>query len=170
MMGMGVNGLLYMFCRNLAGTRFFKAGNSAYLRIRSSVHGRGAVEPRARGDDNQGGRNDFLRFQEQLLRRKKQKLFFGVSVGNGVRGGITLSSKSKKIFYAHKLFYCLESIFMPTNCTNGHESLSMGKMATCTVARICTNAMRDGCLGHVLWRSATSSRFSAALGIARTSS
>ena len=116
--------------------------------------GRGAVAPRARGDGNQGGRNDFLRFQEQLLRRKKQKLFLGVSVGNGVRGGITLSSKSKKIFYAHKLFYCLESIFMPTNCTNGHESLSMGKMATCTVARICTNAMRDGCLGHVLWRSA----------------
>ena len=112
------------------------------------------IGPRARGDDNQGGRNDFLRFQEQLLRRKKQELFFGVSVGNGVRGGITLSSKSKKIFYAHKLFYCLETIFMPTNCTNGHESLSMGKMATCTVARICTNAMRDGCLGHVLWRSA----------------
>ena len=52
--------------------------------------GRGAVEPRARGDDNQGGKNDFLRFQEQLLRRKKQKLFLGVSVGNGVRGGITL--------------------------------------------------------------------------------
>ena len=52
--------------------------------------GRGAVEPRARGDEYQGGRNDFLRFQEQLLRRKKQKLFLGVSVGNGVRGGITL--------------------------------------------------------------------------------
>ena len=52
--------------------------------------GRGAVEPRARGDEYQGGRNDFLRFQEQLLRRKKQKLFLGVSVGNGVRWGITL--------------------------------------------------------------------------------
>ena len=52
--------------------------------------GRGAVEPRARGDDNQGGKNDFLRFQEQLLRRKKQKLFLGVSVGNGMRGRITL--------------------------------------------------------------------------------
>ena len=52
--------------------------------------GRGAVEPRALGDENQGGRNDFLRFQEQLLRRKKQKLFLGVSVGNGVRGRITL--------------------------------------------------------------------------------
>ena len=52
--------------------------------------GRGAVEPRARGDEYQGGRNDFLRFQEQLLRRKKQMLFLGVSVGNGVRGGITL--------------------------------------------------------------------------------
>ena len=52
--------------------------------------GRGAVEPRARGDEYQGGRNGFLRFQEQLLRRKKQMLFLGVSVGNGVRGGITL--------------------------------------------------------------------------------
>ena len=52
--------------------------------------GRGAVEPWARGDDDQGGRNDFLRFQEQLLRRKKRELFLGVSVGNGVRGGITL--------------------------------------------------------------------------------
>ena len=52
--------------------------------------GRGAVEPRARGDDNQGGRNGFLRFQEQLLRRKKRELFLGVSVGYGVRGGITL--------------------------------------------------------------------------------
>ena len=71
--------------------------------------GRGAVEPRARGDDNQGGRNDFLRFQEQLLRRKKQKLFLGVSVGNGVRGGITLQAKSTKYFmptsyYAHDFF------------------------------------------------------------------
>ena len=52
--------------------------------------GRGAVEPQARGDEDQGERNDFLRFQEQLLRRKKQKLFLGVSVGNGARGGITL--------------------------------------------------------------------------------
>ena len=42
------------------------------------------------GDEYQGGRNGFLRFQEQLLRRKKQKLFLGVSVGDGVRGGITL--------------------------------------------------------------------------------
>ena len=48
------------------------------------------IGSRARGDEDQGGRNDFLRFQEQLLRRKKQKLFLGVSVGNGVRGGITL--------------------------------------------------------------------------------
>ena len=54
--------------------------------------GRGAVEPRALGDDNQGEKNDFLRFQEQLLRRKKQMLFLGVSVGNGVRGGITLQA------------------------------------------------------------------------------
>ena len=58
--------------------------------MRRTRLGRGAVEPRARGDEDQGGKNDFLRFQEQLLRRKKQKLFLGVSVGNGVRGGITL--------------------------------------------------------------------------------
>ena len=57
--------------------------------------GRGAVEPQTRGDDNQGGKNDFLRFQEQLLRRKKQKLFLGVSVGNGVRGGLFLQTKGK---------------------------------------------------------------------------
>ncbi|MCI6822841.1 MAG: hypothetical protein MR881_05050 [Bacteroidales bacterium] len=52
--------------------------------------GRGAFEPRARGDENQGKRNDFLRFQEQLLRRKKQELFLVVSVGNGAGGEITL--------------------------------------------------------------------------------
>ena len=57
--------------------------------------GRGAVEPQARGDEDQGERNDFLRFQEQLLRRKKQKLFLGVSVGNGVRGGLFLQAKGK---------------------------------------------------------------------------
>ncbi|MDD6008621.1 MAG: hypothetical protein PUC25_04400 [Prevotellaceae bacterium] len=39
-------------------------------------------------------------------------------------------------------------------------------MATGSVALIYTNAR----MGHVLWRSATSLRFSAALGIARTSS
>ena len=131
---------------------------------------RGAVEPRARGDDNQGGKNDFLRFQEQLLRRKKTDVVFGCFCWKWSARGDNFAGEINKIFYAHKLFYCLETIFMPTNCTNGHESLSMGKMATCTVARICTNAMRDGCLGHVLWRSATSSRFSAALGITRTSS
>ena len=59
--------------------------------------GRGAVEPQARGDEDQGERNDFLRFQEQLLRRKKQKLFLGVSVGNGVRGGLFLQAKGVRI-------------------------------------------------------------------------
>ena len=58
---------------------------------------RGAVEPRARGDDNQGEKNDFLRFQELLLRRKKRKLFLGVSVGNGVRGGLFLQAKGVRI-------------------------------------------------------------------------
>ena len=57
--------------------------------------GRGAVEPRTRGDDNQGEKNDFLRFQEQLLRRKKRELFLGVSVGYGVRGGLFLQAKGK---------------------------------------------------------------------------
>ena len=85
---------------------------------------RGAVEPRARGDDNQGGRNDFLRFQEQLLRRKKQKLFLGVSVGNGVRGGITLhkiggGSAIKVNFIALALHYLCrrnqKKYFMPTS-------------------------------------------------------
>ena len=82
-------------------------------------------------------------------------------------------------------------IFLPTNCTNGHEDNALRKMATGSGARIVTNAMR----GHILWRSAfqahrsrlaypgtaypvtiaslcsaSSSRFSAALGIARTSS
>ena len=67
--------------------------------------GRGAFEPRARGDENQGKRNDFLRFQEQLLRRKKQELFLVISVGNGLRGGITLQAKN-------------HGFFLPTNLTN----------------------------------------------------
>ena len=97
--------------------------------------GRRAVEPRARGDDNQGGRNDFLRFQEQLLRRKKQKLFLGVSVGNGVRGGITLQAKNPRnnfghVFFAHESHESTRSVF------NGLI------MATCSVARIFTNSMR----------------------------
>ena len=50
MMGMDVNGLMYSFCCNLAGTRFSKAGNSAYLRIRPSVRGRGAVASRPWGE------------------------------------------------------------------------------------------------------------------------
>ena len=43
--------------------------------------------------------------------------------------------------------------YLPTNLTNLHESCSMNKMATCSVARIFTNSI-----------------FSAALGITRTSS
>ena len=50
MMGMDVNGLIYMFCHNLAGNRFSKAGNCAYLRRRSAVHGRGAVASRPWGE------------------------------------------------------------------------------------------------------------------------
>ena len=37
----------------------------------------------------------------------------------------------------------LNEIFLPTNCTNGHESLQWIKMATGSVALICTNAMRE---------------------------
>ena len=36
--------------RNLAGNRFSKAGSSSYLRIRPSVHGRGAVASRPWGE------------------------------------------------------------------------------------------------------------------------
>ena len=39
---------------------------------------------------------------------------------------------------AHEL---LEIFFLPTNCTNGHEGYALRKMATGSVARICTNAM-----------------------------
>ena len=119
--------------------------------------GRGAVEPRARGDENQGGRNDFLRFQEQLLRRKKQELFLGASVGNGLRGGITLQKKIPRNNFNHKLlcsrFFAHESYEFSckrvqnrtcsgyAECSrkcqrNLHESRALHLMATCSVARI----------------------------------
>ena len=47
---MGSAELNLHFCRNLAGNRFSKAGSSAYLRIRSSVRGRGAVASRPWGE------------------------------------------------------------------------------------------------------------------------
>ena len=40
---------------------------------------------------------------------------------------------------AHEL---LGNIFLPTNCTNGHEGYTLRIMATGAVARIITNAMR----------------------------
>ena len=85
--------------------------------------GRGAVEPRARGDEDQGERNNFLRFQEQLLRRKKQELFLVIAVGNGLRGGITLQAKNHG-FFAHESH---ESTRISVSCVF---------MATCSVARI----------------------------------
>ena len=41
-------------------------------------------------------------------------------------------------FFVHEL---LGNIFLPTNCTNGHEGYALRKMATGSVARIYTNAM-----------------------------
>ena len=97
MMGMGVNGLIYTFVAisqeivsPRQGVLLICAFGHRLTGAGRSRHARGANASWARGDEYQGGRNDFLRFQEQLLRRKKQKLFLGVSVGNGVRGGITL--------------------------------------------------------------------------------
>ena len=77
-------------------------------------------------------------------------------------------------------------LFLPTNHTNLHESLSMNKMATWSVARIFTNSIFSAVLGIARTSSALRSlarkfnkfgcarhyflRFSAALGKARTSS
>ena len=96
--------------------------------------GRGAVEPRARGDEVQGERNDFLRFQEQLLRRKKQELFLGASVGNGLRGGITLQKKIPRNNFNHKLL--CSRFFAHESHESTRISLSCVFMATCSVARI----------------------------------
>ena len=114
--------------------------------------GRGAVEPRARGDENQGERNNFLRFQEQLLRRKKQELFLGVSVGNGAGGRISLQTKNPRIFCPR-----ISRIFVQASAEPNLFGLCRvqpkmskkftriqcaSKMATCSVARIFTNSMR----------------------------
>ena len=72
---------------------------------------RGAVEPWARGDDDQGGRNDFLRFQEQLLRRKKTEVVFGCFCWKWGARGDNFVGEINKIFYAHESIYCLETIF-----------------------------------------------------------
>ena len=45
---------------------------------------------------------------------------------------------------------CLELFFLPTNFTNLHESFSMNKMATSTVARIFTNSSGLPFWGDVL--------------------
>ena len=71
MMDMGVNGLIYTFCRNLAGNRFSKAGSSAYLRILSSAHGRGAVASRPWGERVLGaGRSNHGRGAMNIKERK----------------------------------------------------------------------------------------------------
>ena len=82
-------------CPNKGVRHYYLANCHRFADAVRSRHARGASASWARGDDNQGEKNDFLRFQEQLLRRKKQKLFLGVSVGNGVRGGLFLQAKGK---------------------------------------------------------------------------
>ena len=39
--------------------------------------------------------------------------------------------------------------YLPTNLTNLHESCSMNKMATCSVARIFTNSIFSATLGNI---------------------
>ncbi len=60
--------------------------------------GRGAVEPRARGDENQGERNNFLRFQEQLLRRKKTGVVFGCFCWKWGARGDNFADEKPRIF------------------------------------------------------------------------
>ena len=62
----------------------------------------------------------------------------------------------------------INEIFLPTNCTNGHEGNAIREWRPGRSHEL--SLMQGGLYLHVLWRSATSSRFSAALGIARTSS
>ena len=95
------------------GHRFTGAGRSR--------HARGANASWARGGRTAGaGRWKSRRkkrlscLKEQLSRRKKRELFLGVSVGNGVCGGITLQTKNPRNNFGPR-------IFLPTNCTNLHE-------------------------------------------------
>ena len=52
---------------------------------------------------------------------------------------VVLGAIGNELIFAHEL---LGNIFLPTNCTDGHEDNALRKMATGSVARICTNAMR----------------------------
>ena len=91
------------FCLSAHSVISSRARGGRVTNVGRTRLGRGAVEPWARGDEYQGGRNDFLRFQEQLLRRKKQKLFLGVSVGNGVRGGDNFVNERRDDYYSNGL-------------------------------------------------------------------
>ena len=83
---------------------------------------------------------------------------------------------STKCFFVLGLFFFCprHGLFLPTNHTNLHESLSMNKMATCSVARIFTNSIFSATLGNLskldCARLHENSIFSATLGITRTSS
>ena len=58
---------------------------------------------------------------------------------------------STKCFFVLGLFFFCprHGLFLPTNHTNLHESLSMNKMATCSVARIFTNSIFSATLGNL---------------------
>ena len=58
----------------------------------------------------------------------------------GISAGLTGFSGVKNAYIFLPTNYW-ENIFLPTNCTNGHEDNALRKMATGSVALIVTNAM-----------------------------
>ena len=94
----------------------------------------------------------------------------GTSAGLAGFSGIKNAYRGRKKLLDNGAFFCpriIGKFFLPTNCTNGHEWLQWIKMATGSVALIYTNAMSSLFTCPVTY--CLSSRFSAALGIARTS-
>ena len=59
----------------------------------------------------------------------------------GTSAGLTVFSGIKNAYIFLPTNYW-ENIFLPTNCTNGHEDNALRKMATGSVALIVTNARR----------------------------
>ena len=90
------------FCHNLAGNRFSKAGSSAYLRIRSSPHGRGSVASRPWGERVLGARRSnhgrgamkikeegttFCAFRNNYKGGKNRSCFWAFLLEMGCAGG-----------------------------------------------------------------------------------
>ena len=76
-------------CPNKGVRHYYLANCHRFAGAVRSRHARGASASWARGDEYQGGRNGFLRFQEQLLRRKKTEVVFGCFCWKwGARGTI----------------------------------------------------------------------------------